>query len=51
VRVDAGGAVIDELGDADAALLTPSHQFPSGVCPSSLSGAERLWTGRQTRER
>jgi GntR family transcriptional regulator/MocR family aminotransferase len=29
--VDSGGAVVDELGDADAALLTPAHQFPLGV--------------------
>jgi GntR family transcriptional regulator/MocR family aminotransferase len=29
--VDAGGAVLDELGDADAVLLTPAHQFPIGV--------------------
>ena len=31
VPVDAGGAVIDELDDAAAALLTPAHQFPLGV--------------------
>jgi GntR family transcriptional regulator/MocR family aminotransferase len=29
--VDARGAAISELGDADAVLLTPAHQFPLGV--------------------
>lgn len=29
--VDAGGAVLDDLAGADAALLTPAHQFPLGV--------------------
>jgi GntR family transcriptional regulator / MocR family aminotransferase len=29
--VDGGGAVVDGLGDAAAALLTPAHQFPIGV--------------------
>jgi GntR family transcriptional regulator / MocR family aminotransferase len=29
--VDAGGAVIADLAGADAALLTPAHQFPLGV--------------------
>jgi GntR family transcriptional regulator/MocR family aminotransferase len=28
--VDANGAVLDGLGDAEAALLTPAHQFPLG---------------------
>ena len=28
--VDGTGAVLDGLGDADAALLTPAHQFPLG---------------------
>jgi GntR family transcriptional regulator/MocR family aminotransferase len=31
LAVDARGAVLDELGDADAVLLTPAHQFPIGV--------------------
>ena len=30
VRVDGGGAVVDEFRDADALLLTPAHQFPLG---------------------
>jgi GntR family transcriptional regulator/MocR family aminotransferase len=30
-RVDGGGAVIADLAGADAALLTPAHQFPLGV--------------------
>jgi len=29
--VDAGGARVDDLGEADAVLLTPAHQFPLGV--------------------
>ena len=28
--VDGSGAVLDGLGDAEAALLTPAHQFPLG---------------------
>ena len=39
IPVDAGGAVIDALGDADAVLLTAAHQFPIGV---PLSPARRL---------
>ena len=39
IPVDAGGAVIDGLGDADAVLLTAAHQFPIGV---PLSPARRL---------
>jgi GntR family transcriptional regulator / MocR family aminotransferase len=31
VAVDALGARVDGLGSADAALLTPAHQFPTGV--------------------
>jgi GntR family transcriptional regulator/MocR family aminotransferase len=31
VPVDAAGAVIADLAGADAALLTPAHQFPLGV--------------------
>ncbi len=31
ISVDDRGAVVDELGTADAALLTPAHQFPIGV--------------------
>jgi GntR family transcriptional regulator/MocR family aminotransferase len=31
VTVDDHGAVVDELAGADAALLTPAHQFPIGV--------------------
>jgi GntR family transcriptional regulator/MocR family aminotransferase len=31
VPVDSGGAVIGDLGGADALLLTPTHQFPLGV--------------------
>jgi GntR family transcriptional regulator/MocR family aminotransferase len=31
VDVDRHGAVVDRLGRADAVLLTPAHQFPTGV--------------------
>jgi GntR family transcriptional regulator / MocR family aminotransferase len=31
IAVDDRGAVVDELGDEAAALLTPAHQFPLGV--------------------
>ena len=31
IEVDADGAVVAQLGDADLALLTPAHQFPMGV--------------------
>ena len=31
VPVDPGGAVLGDLGGADALLLTPTHQFPLGV--------------------
>ncbi len=36
VPVDAKGAVVSELADADAALLTPAHQFPLG--PALVAG-------------
>jgi GntR family transcriptional regulator/MocR family aminotransferase len=29
--LDAGGAVVDAAGDADAVVLTPAHQFPLGM--------------------
>jgi GntR family transcriptional regulator / MocR family aminotransferase len=31
VPIDDQGAVVAELGDADAAVVTPAHQFPLGV--------------------
>jgi GntR family transcriptional regulator / MocR family aminotransferase len=31
VDVDAEGAAVEQLGSADAALLTPAHQFPIGA--------------------
>ena len=30
-RVDEQGIVVDELGDVDAVVVTPAHQFPTGV--------------------
>jgi GntR family transcriptional regulator/MocR family aminotransferase len=38
VPVDAAGAMVGDLGQADAAVLTPAHQFPLGV---SLAPARR----------
>ena len=38
LRVDGDGAVVSELGDAGAVLLTPAHQFPLG---RTLSPARR----------
>lgn len=35
IPVDADGAEVHLLGDADAVLLTPTHQFPLGVALSS----------------
>lgn len=45
LRVDDDGAVIDTLAEAsvDAVLLTPAHQFPTGV---PLSGARRAALAR-----
>ncbi|HUZ22343.1 MAG TPA: PLP-dependent aminotransferase family protein [Streptosporangiaceae bacterium] len=40
VPVDSGGAVIAELAGADAALLTPAHQFPLGVPLAARRRAE-----------
>jgi GntR family transcriptional regulator / MocR family aminotransferase len=37
--VDAHGAAVSELTDADAVLLTPAHQFPLGV---ALSAQRRI---------
>jgi GntR family transcriptional regulator / MocR family aminotransferase len=44
--IDAQGAVISEIGGADAALLTPAHQFPLGVTlhPQRRRAAAR-WSG------
>ena len=37
VPVDGDGIIVDRLGDADAIVLTPAHQHPTGA----LLGAER----------
>ena len=39
VSVDADGAAVEELGDVDAVLLTPAHQFPIG---STLAAHRRI---------
>jgi GntR family transcriptional regulator/MocR family aminotransferase len=49
LTVDTGGARVDELNgaSADAALLTPAHQFPTGVALSSDRRAEFIrWAQR-----
>ena len=38
MTVDGAGARVDEFGDCDAALLTPSHQFPLGVAARRAAG-------------
>ncbi len=48
VTVDRSGARVDEFGDCDAALLTPSHQFPLGV---PLAAARRAAVLKWARER
>jgi GntR family transcriptional regulator/MocR family aminotransferase len=48
VPVDGRGAVMDELGDADAVLLTPAHQFPLGV---ALSAERRTQVVQWARDR
>ncbi|MBE2317897.1 PLP-dependent aminotransferase family protein [Solirubrobacter sp. CPCC 204708] len=48
VRVDGEGIVVDELpGDVRAVLVTPAHQFPTGVVMSAARRAELLaWAER-----
>jgi GntR family transcriptional regulator / MocR family aminotransferase len=48
VAVDREGAVVRELGDAAAALLTPAHQFPLGV---ALAPARRRQAASWAAER
>ena len=43
------GAVVGELGDADAVLLTPAHQFPLGVALAPRRRAAPSRLGRATR--
>ena len=42
VPVDDGGADVDRLGDAAAALLTPAHQFPIGVALEPVRRREAI---------
>src|SRR5882757_5257476 len=45
--VDRDGATVGGLGDADAALLTPAHQFPLGVALSAQRRSQLLdWAER-----
>jgi GntR family transcriptional regulator/MocR family aminotransferase len=47
LHVDHQGAVVDELGQADAALLTPAHQFPVGVALAPERRASAItWAAR-----
>lgn len=44
--VDAYGAVVAGFGDADAALLTPAHQFPLGIALAPQRRTEVVrWAG------
>ncbi len=47
--IDAGGAVIDELTEADAVLLTPSHQFPLGGALAPTRRNQVIKVGRSNR--
>jgi GntR family transcriptional regulator/MocR family aminotransferase len=47
VTVDRSGARVDEFGDCDAALLTPSHQFPLGVPLATARRAAALEWARE----
>ena len=48
--VDSQGAAVAELGDADAALLTPAHQFPLGVPLAAERRTQAVdWAGRGVR--
>ncbi len=48
LNLDAGGALVEEFGDADAVLLTPAHQFPLGT---PLAAARRVRAVEWARER
>ncbi|WP_224284787.1 PLP-dependent aminotransferase family protein, partial [Streptomyces sp. LS1784] len=48
VPLDADGAVVDRLGNrADAVLLTPAHQFPTGAALSAGRRAEAVRWARE----
>jgi GntR family transcriptional regulator/MocR family aminotransferase len=42
IGVDDHGAIVDELGDAGAVLLTPAHQFPVGAALVSARRREAI---------
>jgi len=47
IEVDRYGAVVDQLGDAGGVLLTPAHQFPTGVPLAAQRRTEVLaWARR-----
>ena len=48
VRVDARGAVVDEVDGADAVLLTPAHQFPLGAALAAERRAQAVAWARET---
>ncbi|WP_433824422.1 PLP-dependent aminotransferase family protein [Actinoplanes sp. CA-015351] len=48
VPVDAGGLVVDGLGDAAAIVLTPAHQFPLGVTLGPRRRVQLLDWARRT---
>ena len=48
LHVDSQGAATDALADADAALLTPAHQFPLGVPLGAQRRAQVVAWARQS---
>jgi GntR family transcriptional regulator / MocR family aminotransferase len=48
LRLDGGGAVIEELGTEDAVLLTAAHQFPLGVALATERRTQAVEWARTT---
>ena len=48
IQVDRYGAVVDQLGDAGGVVLTPAHQFPTGVPLAPRRRTEVLEWARTT---
>ncbi|HEY2794033.1 MAG TPA: PLP-dependent aminotransferase family protein [Micromonosporaceae bacterium] len=47
VRLDQHGAVVGDFGEADAALLTPAHQFPLGMALAASRRTEGIAWARE----
>ena len=48
VRIDSQGLVVGELDDAQALLVSPAHQFPTGIALSSDRRSELIRGARET---